>query len=44
MKLPRPASSFDSWDEWNGYWDDREREADAEAQAADDACSEPEDD
>lgn len=37
MKLPRPAQSFESQDEWDAYWDDRDDELEGEAQAADDA-------
>lgn len=44
MRRPRPAASFESFDELHDYWDRRNREADMEAQAADDACAEPEDD
>lgn len=44
MKLPRPASSFDSQDEFDDYLDSRADEFDDAAQDADDRCSESDED
>lgn len=42
MTLPRPAQSFDTFEEWDAWWNARADEVEGEAQAADDTCSEPE--
>lgn len=41
MRHPPNPSSFDSQDEYDAYWSDRCDDAEGEAQAADDYCSEP---
>ncbi len=42
MKLPRPHSSFDSFEDLYDYLNDRDDEAEGEAQDADDRCLEDE--